>query len=121
MRSAATSPITIAGALVWPRISDGMTDASATRSPLHPADAQLGVDDGCGIRPHSRGSDRVVQRVRIAPEGELGPLGGGHVLAALGHTQPPVVTARSASVAIEALALRDARQQRRPVDAVRDR
>jgi hypothetical protein len=36
INSAATSPITIAGAFVWPRMTVGITDASATRSPSTP-------------------------------------------------------------------------------------
>ena len=61
--SAAFSPIMMLGALVLPPTSVGMIEASATRSALHAAHAQLRVDYGHGIVAHLAGTDRVVLRV----------------------------------------------------------
>ena len=42
IRSATFSPISTLGAWVWPRISVGITDASATRSPRTPRTRSCG-------------------------------------------------------------------------------
>ena len=83
---------------------------------LHPADAELRVDDGCGIRPHSGSPDGVVERVRIPPERQLGALGRRHPLAALG-LDPVVGRHRAQGVGVdEPLAFGEAGEDRRLVE-----
>ena len=118
MRSAATSPMTIArrvGVAADQRRDDRRIGDAQT---LDPADAQLGVDDGCGIRPHPGRADRVVERVRVAPQRQLGALLRRHALAALGLHPAAGRHGAQRVGGDEALALREAGQQRRLVDAV---
>ena len=60
IRSAAFSAIIIVGACVFERVIVGITDASTTRRPVDPVDAQLRVDH----RPHRARRGRVVDRLR---------------------------------------------------------
>ena len=62
IRSAARSATAITGALVLPRGTVGITEASTTRSALEALDPQLGVDD----RADRAGADRVVDREGVA-------------------------------------------------------
>jgi hypothetical protein len=62
MRSAAFSASTIVGALMLPRTSTGITEASTTHKPLHSQHPQLAVDH----RPDGAGPDRVIQGVAVA-------------------------------------------------------
>jgi hypothetical protein len=50
-RSAALAPIRMLGALVWPRMMVGITEASATRSPRTPRTSSSGVTTLAGSWP----------------------------------------------------------------------
>ena len=111
MRSAAFSPTMIAGAFVLPRGTEGMTDASATRSPFEAEHAQLRVDDPSHRARRDRvvdGLDPALQEVddvrlavgrghperRAPPLGERGPRAHVHR-----DAHPSIIAWRSSRVA----------------------
>ena len=58
------SPIMMVGALVLPVVRVGMIEASMTRTPCNPMDAQPRIDDGGGVFAHLAGADRVMDWCR---------------------------------------------------------
>ena len=59
------------GALVWPVINVGMTDASTTRRPLHAANSETGIHDRHVVDAHLAGAARMLAPPRVTAEVSL--------------------------------------------------